>query len=165
VEAGRQEGIVPVGLGTRDTLRLEAGYPLFGHEYLPDRPILAVPQATFGVSLDKSCPDFVGRRALVAQMHDLQKGGADKLPKRIMAVAALAPAMILGGSKVMVRDRCVGELTSGNIVPAWNSNCSQPTNGVYKRAIGLAYLDREIKPGQQIEISCRSHGVAGVVVT
>ncbi len=64
MEIGRPHGIQPAGLGARDTLRLEMGYPLYGHELSEDiTPIEA--GLSFFVKLDKG--DFVGRSALVRQ--------------------------------------------------------------------------------------------------
>ncbi len=162
---GREMGIVPVGLGARDTLRLEAGYPLYGHEYQADRPALAVPQAAWGVSLQRGRPDFVGRRALTEQMKELKNGAREHLPKRVMMVVALTPAMIRGGAKVRAAGREVGELTSGNIIPAWRFKGSKPTDETYKRAVGLAYLDREVSVGQRIEIAYRKRRIEGIVVS
>ena len=86
-----------MGLGARDSLRLEAGYPLYGHEFGQgpdgrDIPIFAVPLSRFAVSFSEKKGDFVGREALPAQRRELEarrKGEMDgppgswTLPKRI----------------------------------------------------------------------------------
>ncbi len=60
MEAGEEFGITPAGLGARDTLRLEAGLPLHGHEIAPDIPVVGTPWA-FAISMEH---DFNGKKAL-----------------------------------------------------------------------------------------------------
>ena len=65
-------GARPAGLGARDTLRMEASFPLYGHEMgtAPDGteiPIFAVPLAKFAVSFSAQKGDFIGRAALERQ--------------------------------------------------------------------------------------------------
>ena len=74
-EAGVGRGIIPAGLGARDTLRLEAGLPLYGHEYQPKLPIMVMPTARFGVDMGGERRDFVGRAALAAQADEIKNGG------------------------------------------------------------------------------------------
>ncbi len=61
-EAGKDEGLIPCGLGARDTLRLEAGMPLYGHE-MNDEITPLEAGLDFGVKLEK--PEFIGREALI----------------------------------------------------------------------------------------------------
>ncbi len=60
LEAGKKYGILPVGLGGRDTLRLEAGLPLHGHEIRPDVPAVGTPWS-FAIDMNT---DFIGKEAL-----------------------------------------------------------------------------------------------------
>jgi aminomethyltransferase len=73
-----EKGAVPIGLGARDTLRLEAVLPLYGHELGQDPegkeiPIFACPLAKFAVSFSPLKGDFIGREALVRQQEAFKK--------------------------------------------------------------------------------------------
>ena len=105
LEAGKDEGLIPCGLGARDTLRLEAGMPLYGHEMTDDITPLEA-GLSFFVKLDK--PHFIGKEALI-------KKGA---PKR----TRIGLEMIDRG---IAREHCpvymdgvlIGETTSGTMAP------------------------------------------------
>lgn len=107
LEAGEPAGILPAGLAARDTLRLEAGMPLYGHELggdiRPDQVGLAR-----AVRLDSDI-DFVGRHALE---HDVDPG-------RRVLVGLVAEGRRAGRQGYPVRDgdRIVGEITSGALSP------------------------------------------------
>jgi len=152
-------------LGARDTLRLEAALPLYGHEFQPDRPIFSVPQAGWGVSLDDSRSGFPGRAALLKQKQALRDSLDGLVPRRIMAVKALEKCMMRGGSAVMLGDTKVGELTSGTMVPSWRFSEGLPTEEYYRRALGLAYLDRWIGPGQEVRVLYNGKSLPAIVVS
>jgi aminomethyltransferase len=164
VETGTPLGIIPGGLGARDTLRLEAGLPLFGHELTRERPILSLPLAKRGVDLNPERGDFQGREALTAQMQDLGSPEAELVPRVIMAVAAEDKGMMRQGSPVLKGGHEVGELTSGTMVPAWKFEGPQPGEESFTRAIGLAYLDRDLVPGEQVIIQYRGRALQGRIV-
>ena len=63
MEAGKDEGIAPCGLGCRDTLRLEAGMPLYGHEM--DATVTPL-EAGLGLGVKMAKPDFIGKKAMEA---------------------------------------------------------------------------------------------------
>ena len=70
---GKQEGLIPAGLGARNTLRLEAGYALYGHELDPETTLL---EANLGWITKLEKGDFVGRDVLLRQRAE---GTARKL--------------------------------------------------------------------------------------
>jgi aminomethyltransferase len=155
VDDGAGLGIIPVGLGARDTLRLEACLPLYGHEYTPHRPIMSVPSARFGVDLSPGRGEFIGRQALIDQRRTTLR--------KVMAVAATTAGMMREGSLVMRSGTKVGELTSGTAVPAWRFEKGEPGNESYVRPIGLALLDANIQSNQAVEILYGKRTLAGVV--
>jgi aminomethyltransferase len=110
-QAGKCMGVVPVGLGARDTLRLEACLPLYGHEYKPDLPIMIMPTARWGVDLNPKRGDFMGREDLEGQAGDLAQ--------RVYAVAALTKGMMREGSPVLKDGREIGVMTSATTIPVW----------------------------------------------
>jgi aminomethyltransferase len=109
LELGRDYGLVPCGLGARDTLRLEACYPLNGNDLSPERTPL---EAGLGFFVDLNKVDFIGREALLAQ----KQGG---LQERLVAVKMREKGPpprphypVFAGSEK------VGELTSGTLSPS-----------------------------------------------
>ncbi len=109
--AGQPHGLELAGLGARDSLRLEAGYPLYGHE-ISDK--ISPLQAGLGwvVKLDKAC-DFIGRDALRAQK-------AAGLPSRIVFFKTGDRRIIRAGTPVVDASGPVGEVMSGTLSPLLN---------------------------------------------
>ena len=132
----------PAGLGARDTLRLEAGLPLHGHELGPGITPL---QAGLGwvVAWDKG--DFRGREALVAER---ERGIARRL--RGLTVEGRQPPR--QGYDVLVDGKPAGQVTSGNFSP------------MLGRGIALAFLPPVIEPGVAVEVDVRGQAVAAEVV-
>lgn len=115
LEAGVGAGIQPVGLGARDSLRLEAAMPLYGHELNDETTPL---EAGLGKFIDFEKPDFVGRDALVAQKES--GGAARKLAGMEMLQRGPVPRQ---GHEVFSPDEeRVGMLTSGIYSPSLQKN-------------------------------------------
>ena len=173
------QGAHPVGLGARDTLRLEAGLPLYGHELGmdPDNkeiPIFASPLSRFAVSLSPLKKDFIGRNALEKQFEALKKI-ADRdyslihdLPRCIMPVALKKKSVARAGYKVFRENRHVGYVTSGTMIPRWEIEgegiFSRLTENHDLRGICLALVDSTLVEGDDIEIEIRGKQVPAVIV-
>ncbi len=137
-------GVVPAGLGARDTLRLEAGFPLHGHELGPGITPL---QAGLGwvVGWDKG--DFRGRAALERERED----GPRRTLRGLVSESRQPPrdgALVLGGSMP------IGTVTSGNFSP------------VLGRGIAMALLDTiaNVEVGQALVIELRGRHLEAEVV-
>ncbi len=142
LEAGRPLGCLPAGLGARDTLRLEAALPLYGHELDDTTSPLEAGLDRF-VALDR---DFIGAAAIArrrAAGHERALAGFELLER---GVARAEHLVAVGG-------RTVGRVTSG---------APSPTLG---RSIGLAYLPPALAtPGTRLEVLVRGRALAAHVV-
>jgi aminomethyltransferase len=135
IDAVRAAGGVVCGLGARDTLRLEMGYPLNGNDLSPERSPL---QAGLGFFVDLDKGEFVGRDALVKQKAD---GLPDKLTAFRMTGTAPPPRPHY---PVYWKGERVAEIASGTQSPSLGAG------------IGMAYLPTAAsKPGTPIEIEIR----------
>jgi aminomethyltransferase len=144
LEAGTTMGAVPVGLGARDTLRLEAGMPLYGNELGPDTTPF---EAGLGrvVKLAKA-GDFVGRAAL-------EKASAEGPRKLLVGLVVRGRGIARHGYDVFVGDRRIGVVTSGT---------QSPTLG---QPIAMAYVTpSEAEPGTIVDVSIRDQRVPAEVV-
>jgi aminomethyltransferase len=144
LDAGQAEGIVPVGLGARDTLRLEAGMPLYGNELGPDTTPF---EAGLGrvVSLAKE-GEFVGRAAL-------EKAQADGPRTKLVGLTIRGRGIARHGYEVFAGDRRTGIVTSGTL---------SPTLG---EAIAMAYVaPPEAEPGTILAVGIRDQRVEAQVV-
>jgi len=182
LEAGKKEGIAPIGLGARDTLRLEAGLPLYGHELGNDVegkqiPVFALPVARFAVSFSKIKGEFIGRETLMKQFQEMklrQEGQLDMLRERLLVPKVIMPMAIPDGSvaradyPVYVGEKLVGTVTSGTMVPYWKMEDaglkSKPGTESSRRAICLAYLDADLKKDQRTKVVIRNKVADGVIV-
>lgn len=144
VDAVKAAGGMPCGLGARDTLRLEMGYPLNGNDLSEDRTPL---QAGLGFFVDLDKGDFTGREALVAQKA---AGLPDKLAAFRMTGAAPPPRPHY---PVAHAGQIVGEVCSGTQSPSLSTG------------IGMAYLPLSATTiGTTIEIEIRGRRFPAEVV-
>jgi aminomethyltransferase len=136
-------GVQPAGLGARDTLRLEAGLPLHGHELGPGITPL---QAGLGwvVGWDKG--DFVGRAAL-----ELERRQGPR--RRLVGLVAAGRQPPREGSVVRAGDRAVGSVTSGNFSP------------VLERGIAMAFIDTGagVSAGDPVAVEVRGRELPATV--
>jgi aminomethyltransferase len=143
MEAGREFGIRPCGLGARNTLRLEAKMALYGHEI--DATITPL-EADLGwiVKMDKG--EFVGREALVKQ----KEAG---LRRKLVGFEMRGRGIGRDGYEVYLDGAPAGWVTSGSPSPTLNRN------------IGLCYLPTEqARPGLPIQVMIRNQPVDAVTV-
>jgi aminomethyltransferase len=142
--AGRDHGLAPVGLGARDTLRLEAGMPLYGNEL--DRATTPF-EAGLGRVVKLSKPgDFTGRAAL-------EKALADGPRRRLVGLVLRARGIARHGYPALGPDGPTGVVTSGTM---------SPTLGT---AIAMAYVaPGHAEPGTMLDVEIRGARVAAEVV-
>jgi len=140
--AGAPEGLVPAGLGARDTLRLEAGMALYGHEI--DRSTTPWDAGLdWIVKLDKG--EFIGRRALVAAR-------AEGPRRRLVGFEVEGRGIAREGHAIHAGGRQVGAVTSGTFSPT------------FERALGMGYVESaHAEPGTPLEIDVRGKRVAARV--
>ena len=132
---GSRHGVVPAGLGARDTLRLEMGYPLHGNDISVETNPL---EASLGWVIDWEKPRFVGRESLLEIK-------ADGTPRRLIGLIAKGREIPRAHYPVEADGRTVGEVTSGNFSP------------VLRTGIGLAYVETEwTRPGSMLSVLVRT---------
>lgn len=141
-EAVLAAGVTPAGLGARDTLRLEAGLPLHGHELGPGITPL---QAGLGWVVGWAKGDFRGREALEAE----RATGPGRLLRGLLLDGKRPPR---ADQAVLVDGETVGVVTSGNYSP------------VLDRGIALAFLPPGLAPGAGVAVDVRGRHEPAVVV-
>jgi aminomethyltransferase len=140
MEAGAEFGIRPCGLGARNTLRLEAGMPLYGHEISEEINAFESGHDRW-IKLDKGA--FIGRDALLA----VQAGGGPK--RRLVGLEMIDRGIGRDGYSVMdLEGREIGVVTSGSPAPFLKTN------------IALALVTAEAAAsGQDVLVQCRANPV------
>ena len=143
ISAARERDGGPAGLGSRDTLRTEMGYPLHGQDISPTiSPVEA--GLTWAVGWDK--PEFAGRAALIAQ----KESGPTR---RLRGLRANARAIPRAHMQVTDNDgRAIGEVTSGTFSPSESVG------------IALALLDSQVQLDDEVLVDIRGRSTAFTVV-
>lgn len=142
--AGRERGIKPAGLGSRDTLRLEAAMPLYGHEL---NETIDPYQAGLAFAVNLDGRDFVGREALVAIAAK-----ADSLPRRV-GLELTGRRVPREHFHVLRRGEVIGDVTSGTFSPT------------LQKSIAMAYVQPDAAViGTELEIDIRGRGEPARVV-
>jgi len=145
LEAGREKGLVPVGLGARDTLRLEARLCLHGQD-MDETTSLVEAGLGWMVSLDEAKGDFPGRAVLAEQ----KKNGP---PRKLVGFEMTGRGIARHGYPVLIHDERVGEVTSGTYAPFLQKN------------IGLCYVPAaRAAVGTELAIDIRERKVPARVV-
>lgn len=142
LESGGMEGIIPTGLGARDSLRLEMGYALYGND-IDDRHTPLEAGLAWVTKLDK--PDFIGKAALLKQKET-------GVRQRLVGFLLKEKGFPRHGYEVRVNGQPGGEVTSGTVSPS------------LEQGVGLAYVPVEYsKPGTEIEIMVRDKAIKAEV--
>jgi aminomethyltransferase len=144
LEAGKEHGIQPCGLGARDTLRLEAGMSLYGNDIDEDTTPLEA-GLNFAVKFEK--PKFLGREALLQQ----KEIGVNRTRVGVKIIERAIPRK---GFSVLGNNMKIGEVTSGTFSP------------VLQQGIAMAYVPPSYSlPGTKVEVDIRGRQVAAEVST
>jgi aminomethyltransferase len=144
LEVGKEFGLLPCGLGARNTLRLEGSLSLYGHEISDTINV-------WEAGLDRFCkmdkPEFIGRAAL-------EKAKAEGVKRTLVGLEMTERGIARDGYKVLDGSgREIGYVTSGSPAP------------FLKKNIALAYLTPEFAPvGTAVKIEIRGQGVGAQVV-
>jgi aminomethyltransferase len=132
--AGAEHGMLPCGLGARDTLRTEMGYPLHGQDISLD---VTPNQARLGWAVGWSKDEFWGRDALLRE----KEAGPDRILRGIVATGRGIPRPHMGVS--LTHDLMVGEVTSGTFSPT------------LKKGVGLALVSSQVAPDAEVGVDVR----------
>lgn len=141
LEAGKEEGLIPCGLGARDTLRMEAAMPLYGHEM--DEQVTPL-EAGLGFAVKMTKEDFIGKKALE------EKG--EPARKRI-GLTVTGRGIIREHQDVYLGDRLIGHTTSGTHCPYLGC------------PVAMALVDADCtEPGTKVEADVRGRRVEARIV-
>jgi len=143
LEVGAPEGLIPCGLGARDTLRLEARFALYGNDIDDAHTAL---EAGLGWTVKFDKPAFIGREALAEQK-------AAGLTRKLIGFELTGTGIPRHGYPVLKDGERVGEVTSGTMGPT------------VKKPIGLAYVPTALSTeGSTFDVEIRGRAVPAVVV-
>jgi aminomethyltransferase len=142
LEGAKNLGIKPIGLGARDTLRLEMGYPLYGAELTSETTPIEAGLKRF-VNLDRE--DFIGKDVMLKQIEE-------GVEKKLVGFEMTDKGIARSGYKIFAGDSEVGSVTSGTHSPT------------LEKAIGMGYVKPELcEIGTEISIEIRGKLKSAVV--
>ncbi len=142
-EIGAARGLLPAGLGARDTLRLEAAMALYGHELDESTTPL---EAGLEWTVKWKKGEFVGRQALLAQQRE-------GVGRRLVGFEIVGRGIARQGAAVVAGGRRIGTVTSGT----WS-----PT---FEKAIGMAYVEADqAAPARRLSFDVRGRSLDGEIV-
>ncbi len=142
LEAGRPEGVLPAGLGARDTLRLEAGYLLHGNDM--DKTITPL-EAGLGWTVKLGKGEFTGAEVLRRQK-------AEGISRRLIGFSLEERTIARHGFAIRRDGAAIGHVTSGSFGPT------------VEKSIGLGYVPpQHADPGLRVAVEVRGRAVSGVV--
>jgi aminomethyltransferase len=146
MKEGESAGLRPCGLGARDTLRLEAAMPLYGHE-LNEQVDPYMAGVEFAVKLDK--PHFVGKKALTVAKRAYDA----RLSRHRVGLAIDGKRIAREGYTVLYQGTKVGIVTSGTFAPT------------LAKSIAMAYVQPDVaRPGTALAVDIRGQSVPAAVV-
>ncbi len=135
LDKGSRYGIAPIGLGARDTLRMEMGYCLYGHEI--DETITPL-EAGLAWTVAFGKPRFIGKDALLAQQ-------AQGLSRKLLGLKMQDKSIPRGGCEIVQNGKAIGKLASGGFSPSMQCG------------IGIGYVPLDIaREGQDLGVRIRN---------
>jgi aminomethyltransferase len=141
--AGREHGLQPAGLGARDTLRLERGLALYGHE-LDDSTTPLEAGLDWVVKFSKN--SFIGRGALLKQKEN-------GVRRKLVGLEMTDPGIARGGYPIFAQGERIGDVTSGTMSPT------------LQKAIAMAYVRTDhATAGNSVEVEIRGRRARARVV-
>jgi aminomethyltransferase len=141
--AGKDHGLLPAGLGARDTLRLEAGYCLYGHELDEQTNPL---EANLGWTVKLNKDEFIGRDALLKVKEQGPK-------RKLIGIEMIERGVCRGGYAIYDNGRQIGTLTSGAPSPTLGKN------------IGMGYVEvTDAVPSKAVQVDIRGKRTAAQIV-
>lgn len=140
---GRDEGIEPIGLGARDTLRLEMGFALYGHE-LTDQ--IAPNETVSAWTIDWEKKDFLGKQ----EMQTLENSGKKRTEWGLLL---LEKGIAREGYPIFKEGKPVGVVTSGSFSPTLN------------QAVALILVEGQFHVGDPVEVQIRENRVKGQITS
>ncbi|WP_408011705.1 glycine cleavage system aminomethyltransferase GcvT [Pseudalkalibacillus sp. A8] len=144
LDAGKEDGVLPIGLGARDTLRFEARLALYGQELTAEISPLEA-GIGFAVKLNKE-PDFIGKDALRKQKED-------GLKRKLVGIEMIDKGIPRTHYEVFKNDEKIGEVTTGTQSPTLGKN------------LGLALIDSKYTElGTEVEVQVRKRRLKAEVV-